>query len=286
MQVRLRSAVWILCAAILFPSNRLLAQETPATSDNAALRATDEAKPDTVPKPDHKSLALSEADRKLQLEEVRPFLESYCADCHLAGADEGSVVLDELLDQPLNNDSIKLWDRVLGQLRSDLMPPIDMDQPSDDERRRLSQWVKRAVFQIDTEDPNPGRVVLGRLNRVEYRNTIADLMDYQINTDLLFPPDDTGHGFDNIGEVLTLSPLLMEKYINAATEVVMAKVPQVGLEPHVRWYGGEDYELSGKTTLDQYKNPRFEYHSGGSAKAEFRDRKGRRVPFGDGACCR
>ena len=269
IEVRAWGAVWIFCAAVLFPSNQSLAQEIAAISDIAAPPVIDQTLPDAAAKPDHKSLALSDADHKLQLEEVRPFLESYCADCHLGGADEGGVVLDELLDQRLNSNSIKLWDRALGQLRSDLMPPIDMDQPSDDERRQLAQWVNRAVFQIDAKNPNPGRVVLGRLNRVEYRNTIADLLDYEINTDLLFPPDDTGHGFDNIGEVLTLSPLLMEKYINAATEVVMAKVPQVGSMPQVRWFEDKDYELSGKATLDQHENPRFEYHLGGGAKLNF-----------------
>jgi hypothetical protein len=261
---------WLVVTTILFASNQAMAQEKTGSDNSAAHPIIDEANPEAAEIPASEFSALSVEVRKWQSEEARPFLESYCADCHLEGADEGGVTLDELFNESPTKDSIKLWDRALRQLRSDLMPPVDMDQPTDDECRQLSQWVKSVVFQIDTREPNPGRVVLGRLNRIEYRNTIADLMHYDINTDLLFPPDDMGHGFDNIGEVLTVSGLLMEKYINAATEIITAKVPQVGSMPRVRSFRGEDYELSGKAKLDQYKDPRFEYHLGGSGKLNFK----------------
>lgn len=261
------NAIWTMCAVVLLASNSSLAQEQSET-DSGNLQA---ARPQTDVEETlvGKGFKLSDENRKRQREDVVPFLESYCADCHLDGADEGNVTLDALFNQRQDNDSINLWDRVLGQLRSDLMPPPDMDQPTDTEHRQLDQWVKRAVFRIDAEAPNPGSVVLGRLNRIEYRNTIADLMDYDISTDVLFPPDDTGHGFDNIGEVLTVSPLLMEKYINAATEIVRARVPQVGLIPRVREFAGENYELSGDAKLNKSGNPRFEYHLGGSGKLGF-----------------
>lgn len=170
-------------------------------------------------------------------------LESYCADCHLDGANEGGVTLDALVDSDKTAGEKKLWDRALKQLRHDLMPPRDMDQPTVQEQTAVEQWIKEAVFDIDPEDPDPGHVTVRRLNRTEYRNTIKDLFDYEINTDRLFPPDDTGHGFDNIAEVLTLSPLLMEKYIDAATEIVMARVPVVSGVPKQRWFVGEDYEI-------------------------------------------
>ena len=110
-------------------------------------------------------------------------------------------------------------------------------------KRQLENWIKAAVFDINPKDPDPGHVIVRRLNRIEYRNTIKDLFDYEINTELLFPPDDTGHGFDNMAQVLTLSPLLMEKYIDAATEVVMARVPVVSRAPNQRWFTGEQYEV-------------------------------------------
>ncbi len=170
-------------------------------------------------------------------------LESYCADCHLDGADEGGVTLDALLDPNTAANEKKLWDRALKQLRHDLMPPRDMDQPSAEEQLAVEQWIKQAVFAIDPEDPDPGHVIVRRLNRIEYRNTIKDLLGYEINTDVLFPPDDTGHGFDNMADVLTLSPMLMEKYIDAATEAVMARVPLVSGVPKQQWFVGEDYEI-------------------------------------------
>lgn len=261
------SAVWAICAVILLVSNPALAQEQ-TEMDSRKPQATD-LQANAEGTPEDQVFALTDSDRKLQLEQVTPLLQSYCADCHLDGADEGSVSLEALINPRQDNASIKLWDRVLGQLRCDLMPPPDMDQPTDDERRGLDQWVKRAIFRIDAEEPNPGSVVLGRLNRIEYRNTVADLMNYDVDTDLLFPPDDTGHGFDNIGEVLTLSPLLMEKYINAATEIVKARVPQVGSMPRVRPFWGREYELGGDARLNEVGDPRFEYHLGGSGRLSF-----------------
>ena len=84
----------------------------------------------------------------------------------------------------------------------------------------LEDWIKFAAFGIDPKDPDPGRVTVRRLNRIEYRNTIRDLIGVDYDTTAEFPPDDTGHGFDNIGDVLTMSPLLLEKYIAAANFIV------------------------------------------------------------------
>src|SRR5205085_9113708 len=98
-------------------------------------------------------------------------------------------------------------------------------RPGDDQLARLEQWVKTSAFHIDPKDPDPGRVTVRRLNRVEYRNTVRDLMGVNFDTDNEFPPDDTGHGFDNIGEVLSLSPLLLEKYVAAARAIVAQAVP-------------------------------------------------------------
>ncbi len=85
--------------------------------------------------------------------------------------------------------------------------------------------MKLDAFGIDPRNPDPGRVTIRRLNRVEYRNTIRDLVGVDFNSEVEFPPDDTGQGFDNIGEVLTVSPLLMEKYVQAASAIVAQSVP-------------------------------------------------------------
>src|SRR5262249_11344955 len=97
--------------------------------------------------------------------------------------------------------------------------------PGEDEQRRLFDWIEFDAFGIDPADPDPGRVTLKRLNRAEYRNTIRDLMGVDFDTSDEFPADDSGYGFDNIGDLLTVSPLLMEKYLRAAEQIVGKAVP-------------------------------------------------------------
>src|SRR5262245_41617119 len=114
-------------------------------------------------------------------------------------------------------------------LRAGLMPPKDKARPNAEQLAQIEQWIKRAAFQIDPKNPDPGRVTVRRLNRIEYRNTIRDLLGVHFDTDAEFTPDDTGHGFDNIGDVLSMSPLLLEKYIAAARSIVAQAVPMAPL---------------------------------------------------------
>jgi hypothetical protein len=157
---------------------------------------------------------------------VQPILEQYCYECHGDGESHGNVAFDELKSsgEILDHD---LWSKVIKNLRTGIMPPEKAPHPGPAERKVLEDWVKYQAFGIDPKNPDPGRVTLRRLNRVEYRNTIRDLMGVDFNTDEEFPPDDTGYGFDNIGDVLTVSPMLLEKYMIAATAIVDQAVPEV-----------------------------------------------------------
>jgi hypothetical protein len=130
---------------------------------------------------------------------------------------------------------------VLKNVRSGIMPPAKKPRPSDKEIRVLSDWIKRDVFGLDPEDPDPGRVTIRRLNRVEYRNTIRDLTGFDFKTEEEFPPDDTGYGFDTIGDVLSISPLLLEKYMQAAETIVTAAVPTVARLIPERSYRGAEF---------------------------------------------
>jgi mono/diheme cytochrome c family protein len=159
--------------------------------------------------------------------EIQPVLLKYCSDCHADGEKKGGVSFDEFAsDADLLKDR-DLWWNVVRYLRGGLMPPARKQAPSSEEKERIAKWVKNAVFGSDPHNPDPGRVTLRRLNRVEYRNTIRDLMGFDFNAEVEFPPDDTGYGFDNIGDVLTLSPMLLEKYIGAARAIVAEAVPTV-----------------------------------------------------------
>ena len=107
------------------------------------------------------------------------------------------------------------------------MPPANKPQPTTEERSQLEDWIKTGAFGIHPDDPDPGRITVRRLNRVEYHNTIRDLLGVDFDTSQAFPADDSGHGFDNIGDVLTISPLLLEKYLAAANTIITKAVPTV-----------------------------------------------------------
>src|SRR4029450_6505815 len=159
--------------------------------------------------------------------EIKPILTQYCYDCHGDGMNKGKVAFDEFKSSEELLGNRDLWFAGLKNLRAGLMPPEKKPRPSPDDIRKIALWIKGDVFAIDPKDPDPGRVTIRRLNRVEYRNTIHDLMGYDYKAEEELPADETGYGFDNIGDVLTVSPLLLEKYMQAAEIIVAAAVPTV-----------------------------------------------------------
>lgn len=159
--------------------------------------------------------------------DIQPILIQYCYDCHGDGMEKGKVAFDAFRSDAELLAKHDLWWAVLKNLRAGIMPPEKKPRPSVREVALLEKWVKAKVFGSDPADPDPGRVTIRRLNRVEYRNTIRDLMGVDFKADDEFPPDDTGYGFDNIGDVLTVSPLLLEKYMQAAETIVANAVPTV-----------------------------------------------------------
>ncbi len=159
--------------------------------------------------------------------EIEPILQEYCYDCHGDGMKKGGLALDQFASDEALISNHAHWEKVLKMVRTELMPPNDKSQPTEEERALLAKWIKREVFKSDPTNPDPGRVTVRRLNRVEYRNTIRDLIDVDFNTGAEFPADDSGHGFDNIADVLTVSPMLMEKYFDAAKKIVDEAVPMV-----------------------------------------------------------
>ena len=157
-------------------------------------------------------------------QKVEPILSQYCYDCHGDGMHKGGIAFDELKTEAAILDQ-ELWLKVIKNVRAGLMPPEKKARPQSEEQRRLEDWIKYQAFSIDPGNPDPGRVTVRRLNRIEYRNTIRDLMGVEFDTENEFPPDDTGYGFDNIGDVLTVSPILLEKYLEAAKSIISKSVP-------------------------------------------------------------
>jgi hypothetical protein len=156
--------------------------------------------------------------------EVEPVLVRYCYDCHGQGSARGDVALDAFASAEARRRDGQLWSRVWENVRNDLMPPPGHARPDAAERARLGAWIRGEVQGVDCREPDPGRVTIRRLNRDEYNHTIADLFGIDFRPAEDFPADDSGYGFDNVGEVLSVSPVLTEKYFNAAEQVVQRVV--------------------------------------------------------------
>ncbi len=147
-------------------------------------------------------------------------LETHCFSCHGRGKHKGDVTLDQWADESAALGDKALWQRVLGVIQNGEMPPENKPQPSASEKRQLTQWIEAKVFQCDGAHPDAGRTLVRRLNRTDYNNTIRDLLgvDFQPSAD--FPIDDSGHGFDNMADALSLSPVLAEKYLSASERII------------------------------------------------------------------
>src|SRR5262249_24165901 len=148
---------------------------------------------------------------------VQPFLAKYCFDCH-TDKQRGGVRLDQFDEKVLAQRSPTL-EKVLDVLGKHAMPPRKRTQPGDDELRPVLAWLEAHVERTERETARADRVRIRRLNRAEYNNTVRDLLgvDFQPADD--FPQDTPGHGFDNSAGSLTVSPVLMEKYLAAAEKV-------------------------------------------------------------------
>lgn len=189
------------------------------------------AKPSAPPSP-----RLDRRVAEAQLNEtVLPVLREYCWDCHGDTEAKGGVNFDAHTNLMAVLRDRGTWERVIQTVRSGEMPPKKRKtQPNTEVRTHLVGWIERTLFPIDPSRPDPGRVTLRRLNRVEYNNTVRDLfgVDFQPADD--FPQDDVGYGFDNIGDVLSMPPILLEKYLNAAEAILDRAIVTGPLTPKAR----------------------------------------------------
>lgn len=169
----------------------------------------------------------SDTLRKVQREfndSIRPMLETHCGDCHWGDDSDADLNLEqyETIDQLLSGR--KKWKKVLIRVAAKEMPPEDCDPIPDEDHAKLLAWIDLLLNSVDCTNINPGQVTIRRLNRTEYQNTIRDLTGVDYKTDGNFPVDDVGYGFDNIADVLSLSPILMEKYLKAAENITLNAV--------------------------------------------------------------
>ncbi len=179
--------------------------------------------------------------------EILPILEDYCYDCHGDGSSKGDFSMDEFEDLSKHLNDVDHWLAVWRNVRSQIMPPPEKDQLVPDESQKLLSWIETKVFKLDPKNPDPGRVTIRRLNRMEYHYAVLDLLGVDFHTWDRFPADDTGYGFDTIGDVLTISPLHMEKYVEAASEIVNLALPAgAAAQTPVREVNGDQLRSTGE----------------------------------------
>ncbi len=161
--------------------------------------------------------------------QVQPILAKFCYDCHGHEKQKADLNLQTFKTAADISKDHKTWEHVLINIRNNEMPPPKKAQPTPEEKKLLATWIEHELFHIDCDNPDPGRVTIRRLNRAEYNNTIRDLAGVDFKPANDFPTDDSGYGFDNIGDVLSMPPIMLEKYLNAARSVsdaVIATEPQ------------------------------------------------------------
>lgn len=152
-------------------------------------------------------------------ENVQPLLENHCGDCHGGGMKKGGLDLDAFPDIESMIAARPKWKNIRTHIASNLMPPPDEDPIAVEDKQSLLSWIDRAVFPVDPKNPDPGVFTIRRLNRAEYAYTIRDLLGVEVDAGVL-PEDDTGYGFDNIGDVLSLAPAHLERYQQLAEKAL------------------------------------------------------------------
>jgi mono/diheme cytochrome c family protein len=152
---------------------------------------------------------------------IQPILDRTCGDCHFGDDSDAGLNLEsvENIEQVLNDRTE--WQKILNRVSKKQMPPKGAEPELDDvDREKLTQWIDNLINNLDCSKTSPGRITIRRLNATEYRNTIRDLTGVDYAAAQEFPGDDVGYGFDHIGDVLSLPPILMEKYLDAAESIL------------------------------------------------------------------
>lgn len=151
---------------------------------------------------------------------VKPLLAKSCLPCHNDRLTSGNLNLKMFSDPSSIASHRDEWERILRKVRTGEMPPKGLPRPPAEQIDAMAKFIGDEFEKADSSvTADPGRVTARRLNRNEYTNTIRDLLAVDFRAEKDFPTDDSGHGFDNIGDVLTISPVLMEKYIDAAERI-------------------------------------------------------------------
>lgn len=202
----------------------------------------------------------SQAHRTL-IDSAQPLLQRFCTDCHKPNKSKGDIDIISALKDPDLLKNRALWREVVKQTISSQMPPAKADKkPSFSERTQIADAVNAALSAaVAALPPDPGAVTMRRLNRTEYNHTIRDLLLVDLNASEAFPADDIGAGFDNIGDVLTLSPVHAERFLDAASSLATRALPLKEEPERHKFVRPQSFEPGGfpdKPSERPFDNPR------------------------------
>ena len=145
-------------------------------------------------------------------------LTHYCGGCHNDKLKTAGFTLTAL-DARNVGGNLDTWEKVLRRVSLGEMPPHGMRRPTDDERAGFTHWLEASLDGLAAQHPDPGRSVMRRLNRAEYANAVRDLLDLKFDLGAELPADASGYGFDNIADLLSVSPTLLDRYVAVAGKV-------------------------------------------------------------------
>jgi len=223
MTRRLFACTWILCSVLIGARAMLSAQATTAPSTQA-----------------------SNPESRIPNPGVKATIDQYCVTCHNARLKSGDLVLENADVAHLANN-VEVWEKVVRKLRAGVMPPQGARRPDEATMHGLIASLETSLDQAAEARPNPGRPLLHRLNRAEYKNAIRDLLSLDVDVATLLPPDDSAYGFDNISDVLGVSPSLQERYLTAAGKISRLAVGDRAMRP-----GSDSYRVPQDLSQNQH----------------------------------
>ena len=170
-----------------------------------------------------------------EAESVRAVLDRYCVTCHNERLRTADLALDTM-DPARVGDHPAAWEQVVRKLRTGAMPPAGRPRPEPAAYAAVASTLETALDRVAAADPNPGRTTVHRLNRREYANAVRDLLALEVDTTALLPADNADLGFDNMADILSVSPALLDRYIFAARRISRLAVGDPGIEPTTETY--------------------------------------------------
>lgn len=205
-------------------------------------------------------------------------LNQYCITCHNSRLRTGNLALDKL-DPAHPGDNAETWEKAVRKVRAGMMPPSGAPRPDRSALDSFASHVESGLDQWAKAHPNPGATALHRLNRSEYARVIRDLLALDVDVSKLLPADDSAEGFDNVADVLRISPSLMDRYVSAAAQISRLAVGDPSLGAATTTYRSSQADTAGEMPLGTYGGLVVHHNFPLDGKYSFKIRGGGGVPY-------